>query len=336
MLSDALLLGIDGGGTRCRARICSPSGVTLGEGTAGPANIHSGLEQALAAVFEASDQCVAQAGLSSADFGRMTACLALAGASEPAALAAMQRRTLPFRRTLVITDAQAACVGAHQGRDGGVVVVGTGTVGWAELAGRSFRVGGWGLSISDEGSGAWLGREALRRVLWAHDGRIARSDLLHALFRQFDCDPQAMVRFSTDASPRDFGALAPIVVQRANQRRSGGCRADAACWRSYRRLGSAAACTRCTTIGVGRRAFSKYGAVGFGGNARISRDARRRRDRWRAADGTRSDGNRPQPEANWHRKSIEHGHPRNRDGGGAEGSARRSAATDAMSVEAAG
>ncbi len=34
------LLGIDGGGTQCRARLARPSGKTLGEGVAGPANIH--------------------------------------------------------------------------------------------------------------------------------------------------------------------------------------------------------------------------------------------------------------------------------------------------------
>ncbi len=217
MQADGLLLAIDGGGTRCRARLCAPAGATVGEGTAGPANIHSGLEQALSAIFEATGQCLDLAGLSAADLPRIHACLALAGASEPSALAAMQRRTLPFRRTLVITDAQAACVGAHRGRDGGVIVVGTGTVGWAELGGRSFRVGGWGLSISDEGSGAWLGREALRRVLWAHDGRAERTALLHALFGCVGRDPHAIVRFTATATPRDFGALAPIVVQHANQ-----------------------------------------------------------------------------------------------------------------------
>jgi glucosamine kinase len=217
MQTDALILGIDGGGTRCRARLCEPSGDLLGEGTAGPANIYRGLEEGVAAICDAAGQCLSQAGLSPADLRRTTACLALAGASEPAALAAMQQQRLPFGHTLVTTDAQAACVGAHRGRDGGVIIAGTGTVGWAELGGRSFRVGGWGLSISDEGSGAWLGREALRRVLWAHDGRAARTALLEALFGRFQCDPHAIVAFGTYATPREFGALAPDVAEHAGR-----------------------------------------------------------------------------------------------------------------------
>ena len=97
----------------------------------------------------------------------------------------------------------------------GWALIGTGAIGWAELKGRTYRVGGWGLVLSDEGSGAWLGRELLRRVLWAHDRRIERTPLLEAAFAQFEGDPHAIVRWATKASPRDFAALAPIVLEHA-------------------------------------------------------------------------------------------------------------------------
>jgi glucosamine kinase len=212
---DLLLLGIDGGGTKCRARLCAPSGAILGEGLAGPANIRLGLEASLAAVRQATDHCLLHAGLSAQDLRRVAACLALAGASEPADLAAAQIQPYPFGRTTITTDANAACVGAHRGHDGGVIIVGTGSIGWANLKGRHYRVGGWGLPVSDEGSGAWLGREALRRVLWAHDGRAASTALLRTLFEQFRNDPHAIVRWTFKASPRDFGSLAPQVVEHA-------------------------------------------------------------------------------------------------------------------------
>ncbi len=189
------------------------SGAKLGEATAGPANIRLGLQASFAAVFEATQGCLDQAGLSQRDLPRITACLALAGASEPMELAAAQRAKHPFRRALITTDAQAACIGAHGGRDGGVVVVGTGSIGWAQVKGRQFRVGGWGSIVSDEGSGAWLGRELLVRVLWAHDGRIGMTALLKEAFEQFHCDPHAVVRWTAKASPRDFGGLAPLVVE---------------------------------------------------------------------------------------------------------------------------
>lgn len=217
MKANVLLLGIDGGATKCRARLCASSGAKLGEAFAGPANIRFGLDKGLAAVLQASRECLHQAGLSSRDLPRISTCLALAGASEPTDLAAAQTQSHPFGRTTITSDAHAACVGAHRGHDGGIIVVGTGTVGWAELGGRHHRVGGWGLPISDEGGGAWLGCEALRRVLWAHDGRMAWTGLLSALFEQFQRDPHGIVRWTFKASPRDFGLLAPHVAEHAER-----------------------------------------------------------------------------------------------------------------------
>jgi glucosamine kinase len=215
--SDALFLGIDGGGTRCRARLCRPSGAKLGEAVAGPANIRLGLEASFAAILQATSNCLKQAGLSYSDLSRITACLALAGANESGYLAAARRLTTPFGRAVITSDAHAACVGAHGGRDGGVVVVGTGTIGWAQLKGRQYRVGGWGLIVSDEGSGAWLGRELLRRVLWAHDGRIQSSALIQATFAKFSSDPHAIVHWASTASPRDLAGLAPLIVEHAGR-----------------------------------------------------------------------------------------------------------------------
>jgi glucosamine kinase len=214
---NTLLLGVDGGGTRCRARLCAFSGAKLGEATAGPANIRFGLERSFAAILDATTECLVQAGLSSKDSSRITACLALAGASEPSHLAAAQDFPHPFRRAIITTDAHAACIGAHGGADGGIIVIGTGSIGWAERKGLHYRAGGWGWPISDEGSGAWLGHETLRRVLWAYDGRIEWTPLLRALFERFEQDPHAILQWTINASPRDLGSFAPLVVEHAAQ-----------------------------------------------------------------------------------------------------------------------
>jgi glucosamine kinase len=210
-----LLLGVDGGGTRCRALLCSASGEKFAEAAAGPANIRFGVEQSFASVLQATTQCLAEANLSPRDFGRIVACLALAGASEPSYLAVAQAYKHPFRKAVFVTDAQAACVGAHGGQDGGIIIVGTGSGGWAQVNGRHYRVGGWGWLISDEGSGAWLGSEALRRTLWAHDGRIRWTGLLTSLFVKFQSDPHAIVRWMTAAAPRDYGSFAPAIIEHA-------------------------------------------------------------------------------------------------------------------------
>jgi len=217
--SNVLVLGIDGGGSRCRARLCAISGANLGkvlgDGVGGPANIRLGIEQSFGSVLQATTQCMSAAGLAMRDLDRIVACLALAGASEPSHLEAARRYPHPYRSAVFVSDTQAACIGAHAGRDGGIVIVGTGTIGWAELNGRQYRVGGWGWPISDEGSGAWLGCEALRQTLWAQDGRVPWTELLGCLFARFQSDPHAIVRWMTGALPRDFATLAPVVVEHA-------------------------------------------------------------------------------------------------------------------------
>jgi len=213
--ADVLLLGIDGGGSGCRARLCTISGRTLSEGSAGAANIRLGVEQSFASVHEATVQCMTAAGLSTRDFDRIVACLALAGASEPSQLEAARQHEHPYRRAVFVTDAQAACVGAHGGRYGGIIVIGTGSIGWAELNGRQHRVGGWGWPISDEGSGAWLGCEALRRALWACDGRVTWTPLLRSLLAKFRSDPHAIVDWMTGALPKDFATFAPEIIEHA-------------------------------------------------------------------------------------------------------------------------
>jgi glucosamine kinase len=217
-----LFLGVDGGGTRCRARLADSAGRTLGEGMAGPANIRIGLDESLRSVLDAAEQCLKQAGVKWVD--PIVACLALAGASEPAEAAAARAACRDrFHRVLVTTDAHAACVGAHRGEDGGVIIVGTGTIGWAVHGGQSHRVGGWGFPVSDEGSGAWLGCEAARRTLWAHDRRTAWTPLLREVSAEFASDPHAIVRWMGSARPRDFAGLAPLVLDHAARKDPAAC-----------------------------------------------------------------------------------------------------------------
>ena len=217
MTAGMLFLGVDGGGTRCRARLCDAAGARLGQAESGPANISYGLDEAFASAFDAIFRSLAQAHLTPNDFPQIAACLALAGATEPAEIAAAKLQRQGFGRVILTSDAHAACVGAHDGADGGILVVGTGSIGWAVLNGRQHRVGGWGLPVSDEGSGAWIGREVLRRVLMAYDGRVAWTPLLRMVFKRHGSASYAIVQWAAQALPRDFGTLAPMVVEHAAQ-----------------------------------------------------------------------------------------------------------------------
>src|SRR5262245_47339062 len=105
--NNVLVLGIDGGGSRCRARLCAISGnklgEKLGEGVGGPANIRLGIEQSFGSVLQATTQCMSAAGLAPRDLDRIVACLALAGASEPSHLEATRRYPHPYRTAIIVS-----------------------------------------------------------------------------------------------------------------------------------------------------------------------------------------------------------------------------------------
>jgi len=121
----------------------------------------------------------------------------------------------PFASVVLATDAHTACLGAHGGRDGAILILGTGSCGWAIIHGQPHRVGGLGFPISDHGSGAWLGLSTIRRALLAHDGGEPTTALSKSVMARFDNDTDAAVAWQSNAQPKDYAALAPLVVKHA-------------------------------------------------------------------------------------------------------------------------
>src|SRR5262249_5850464 len=159
----------DGGGTRCRARIEDEHDRLLGEANAGPATTRIGVEKAWRSIMEATEAAAAQAGLTRDDFSRMPAGIGLAGIGRRGAEAALNKIPHPFASVIFVSDGMAACLGAHSGADGAIVVAGTGSVGFGLIGGREIRLAGYGFPVSDEGSGADIGLQAVRLALPAAD-----------------------------------------------------------------------------------------------------------------------------------------------------------------------
>lgn len=212
-----LYLGVDGGGTRCRARIEDAGGTVLGEGTSGPATTRLGVDQAWRSIMHACTSAAEQAGLQQADFAVIRAGIGIAGFGRRGVHAALGRIVHPFASVDFISDGLAACLGAHGGADGAIVVAGTGSIGVGIVGGRELRVGGYGFPVSDQGSGAEIGLQAIRLALLAADGRSATSPLLEEVLGTFDRDPYHAVAWSEQATATDYAAFAPIVFRHAGR-----------------------------------------------------------------------------------------------------------------------
>jgi glucosamine kinase len=216
--SERLFIGIDGGGTHCRARLCDAAGTLVGEGAGGPANARLDPALVMNSILTASRAAAQAAGLAETDLSRAHAGFGLAGAAVTNAVRQLLAQPHPFASIAVETDAYAAWLGAFGGEDGAIFLMGTGSCGLSVVGGRQHYVSGWGNEVSDEASGMWVGREAVRRTLWAYDGRIERTPLAEAVLARFQGSADAIVAFADEARPADYGRLVPLVLEHAARR----------------------------------------------------------------------------------------------------------------------
>lgn len=209
-------IGVDGGGTSCRAVVATSDGQIIGYGKSGSANIVTDSALALRSVMDAVAQAFAAAGLDHNQYENSHAVLGLAGGNVEDAGAPIARQ-LPFAHSDVEFDGLIALQGALGDTDGAVAILGTGTAYIIRQRGQVYSLGGWGFPISDLGSGARIGQSALQECLLAYDGIHPSTALSTALLDKFDNRPDNLVEFARDASPGDFGEYAPMVFRFADE-----------------------------------------------------------------------------------------------------------------------
>lgn len=216
MNTDNYYIGIDGGGTHCRARLEDANGNLLGIGLSGSANVMRDLNTAKESIVSACQQACQEA-LTNAKLAvplnQLVVGAGLAGANVPSAHIAISNWHHPFKGFSVVSDLHAACLGAHEGDAGAVIICGTGSSGTRYLDGKFEDFGGHGFFIGDIASGAWLGLNAVQHTLKVLDGLYPSNGLSQAVCHQLECfDVMSMVQEVEDYMPKDYARLAPVVV----------------------------------------------------------------------------------------------------------------------------
>jgi glucosamine kinase len=210
----SIFAGVDGGGTKCRVRLRDAEGTLLAETVGGPANIRLGLGLVWENILSALKAALETAGEPLA-WERISIGLGLAGIADAADVQRTIAAGPDFGRVDAANDAHTACLGAFSGGNGGILITGTGSAGYGWVDNRPYSVGGWGFELCDDGSAAALGREAIRAALQACDGLAPTTEFTTAVIDRFG-EPSDIVRWVTTAKPKDFGALAPLVMQYAD------------------------------------------------------------------------------------------------------------------------
>jgi N-acetylglucosamine kinase-like BadF-type ATPase len=207
-------LGIDGGGTGSRAILVEADGNLLTESEGGPLNPYVVSPE----TFEANLRQLVTDLLKGVKPGRILgvgaglAGVRTAGEQEP--VRACLARLFPDAGQVRVThDLDAALRGATSAGEGVVVVAGTGSAAYGRWKSREVLVGGWGSLLGDEGSGYWMGLQALRAVVRAEDGRDEGTALREAILTHLNLQiPRDLVPWSGRASKAEVAALSEVVL----------------------------------------------------------------------------------------------------------------------------
>lgn len=231
-----LFVGVDGGGSRCRVRVRDARGVVVASGEGGAANVYLDFDAAIRTIRGSVQSALAQI----EDRHSKTVHLGagLAGVSSAKVADQVAHALEDLGRVTVCHDGEIACMGAHDGRDGGLVIAGTGSAGVMRVNGRMTAVGGRGFILGDDGSGARLGLEAWRRALRAYDGFEPQTPLTRALLATHDGDVVAVIRWGRAARSTDFAETVPLVLSHAADGDPLACELAATSGRSLAELGA--------------------------------------------------------------------------------------------------
>jgi glucosamine kinase len=215
-------LGIDGGGTRTRAFLVDASGRQAAWGESGatnpnhvpPGEMESNLRKCVHSACEKlgkkpQDCC--------------SAFLGIAGVTTESGRAQLEvvlrNCGLGGAKLGVDHDIRIALAGGLAGKPGIALIVGTGSSCYGRSAeGRSWQTGGWEALISDEGSGYFLGVEAMAAAARMADGRELETMLRAQVFAWLGISRIADIlpRIHTKGLTRtEIAAFAPRVIELA-------------------------------------------------------------------------------------------------------------------------
>jgi N-acetylglucosamine kinase-like BadF-type ATPase len=219
----ALVAGVDGGASSTKAIVYDPESGGAWTGRAGPANpVNVGAATAALNIRAAVEDALRGTGYRLRDVASIAA--GLAGLDSRLLAAQLVPHIVSSSglggRLLVEHDAHVAWLHAGRGSNVVLVIAGTGSIAYNAYGGRRVIVGNHGWLLGDEGSGFWVGRAALRRLLKALDGRAGMDCLAKKLMERLgvrDGDQLAYWFYLTRGRVERIASIARHVAEIAEQ-----------------------------------------------------------------------------------------------------------------------
>lgn len=208
MKEPCFFCGVDGGGTRTTVLCRTPEGLEISRREFGPFNLNSIGEESFRAILgeilayindlgTCLGLCIGASGITNGNVNRL-------------ADGVLEGKGIPYK---LLGDFEIAHTGALGGKEGIVLIAGTGSVCYGKSGdGRRAMGGGWGHLIGDRGSGYGLGRDALMAIARFFDGYGRKTVLTDMLYDDFGLEsPEEIVSYVYSNDKSAVAALSPLV-----------------------------------------------------------------------------------------------------------------------------
>lgn len=217
-------VGVDAGGTHCRASLYDSAELVIGTGLAGPANVFNHFTQAMQQIDLAIDIAVHSANIS-IDKKSLIVGAGCAGGQTAQAREGLSRLNDPYKRLFMTSDLHASCLAANSGGDCVVLITGTGSSIAHYQNGLVTQYGGHGFIHGDEASGAWLGLRAVQLLLKSFDNLVDDEEFCNAIAHAIGINYTSgishaeksasvdhILRYFSNKLAAEYAQLAPVII----------------------------------------------------------------------------------------------------------------------------
>ena len=214
--SEKKYIACDIGGTKIDAILFDGSGKILSHVIApGGTILEIGMDAAADRYVRAIEDLLERGQTPRAD--AMYGAIACAGYSHGALKKILRQRIGAVDTMLIESDGPCLISGMLGHRDGAAMICGTGSSLCVRREGKSHYIGGWGYLVDSCGSGFILGRDAVRRAIREHDGRLPHTEMTELLERKCGEPVWEHLQKLYDGGRAYFASMADVVFEaRAN------------------------------------------------------------------------------------------------------------------------
>ena len=213
--------GWDGGGSKTEVSVTNQNGDIIAEATFGALNSNG---TTIEIINETIEKAIAFMKSVMTDLNNCKALvIGLAGISNKNTATTVENsiRNFGYNGNLnLMGDHEIALAGAIK-KQGAILIAGTGSICLCRNeTGEIFRCGGYGHIIDDEGSGYAIGRDIIKAVTKALDGRGEKTvltELVYNYLKITDLNSLISWIYSESTSKKDIAALAPLLMDALNK-----------------------------------------------------------------------------------------------------------------------